>query len=116
MDKINVNVDKIHNVGTLLGMIDAVENHDSKMILQNRAICIREAEIEAFLMKATGVRIPVTFSWRYNRGYDTHFPIVVPDMRGFDDFPQSFKDRVRKHIEENNKKWTDFLVGFDKSS
>ena len=116
MNKVSANVDRIHNVKTLLGMLDAVENHDGKMALQNRAISLKKDEIESFLMKATGVRIHVTFSWRYDKGYDTHFPVVVPDMRGFDNFPQSFKDRVKKHIKENNKQWTDFLVGFDKLS
>ena len=116
MDKVNVAVERIHNVSTLLGMLDAVESFDGKTALQNRAISLKKAEIEAFLMKATGAQIRITFAWRYDKGYDTHFPIVVPDMRGFDDFPQSFKDRVRKLIKENNKKWTDFLVGFDKLS
>ena len=110
------NVDRIHSVSTLLGMLDAVESPGCKMILQNRAVCIRKAEIEAFLMKATGVRVPVTFSWRYDKGYDAHFPVIVPDMGAFNDFPQSFKDRVKKHIKENHKKWSDFLVGFDKLS
>ena len=109
-----VNVERVNNVSTLLGMLDSVESSIGKMTLQNRAVCIRKDEIESFLRRATGANISVTFGWKYDKGYDAHFPVIVPDMGN--ELPQSVKDRVWEKIKENHKKWTDFLIGFDKLS